>query len=51
MATDVAEVVGAALGLNLLFGIPLFPAGADLAALGRSRSSPSSSTAFAGWRR
>jgi len=24
MATDVAEVVGAALGLNLLFGIPLF---------------------------
>jgi len=24
---DVAEVVGAALGLNLLFGIPLFPAG------------------------
>ena len=28
MATDIAEVVGAALGLNLLFGIPLFPAGA-----------------------
>jgi manganese transport protein len=27
MATDVAEVVGAALGLNLLFGIPLFMAG------------------------
>ena len=27
MATDVAEVVGAALGLNLLFGIPLLPAG------------------------
>ncbi len=27
MATDVAEVVGAALGLYLLFGIPLFPAG------------------------
>ena len=26
-ACDVAEVVGAALGLNLLFGIPLFPAG------------------------
>jgi manganese transport protein len=26
MATDVAEVVGAALGLYLLFGIPLFPA-------------------------
>ena len=27
MATDIAEVVGAALGLNLLFGLPLFPAG------------------------
>ena len=27
MSTDVAEVVGAALGLNLIFGIPLFPAG------------------------
>jgi len=27
MATDLAEVIGAALGLNLLFGIPLFPAG------------------------
>jgi manganese transport protein len=26
MSTDIAEVVGAALGLNLLFGIPLFPA-------------------------
>jgi manganese transport protein len=26
MACDVAEVVGAALGLNLIFGIPLFPA-------------------------
>src|SRR6476469_6306507 len=27
MACSIAEVVGAALGLNLLFGIPLFPAG------------------------
>jgi manganese transport protein len=27
MATDLAEVVGAATGLNLLFGIPLAPAG------------------------
>ena len=27
MACDLAEVVGAALGLNLIFGIPLFPAG------------------------
>lgn len=26
MATDLAEVIGAALGMNLLFGIPLFPA-------------------------
>jgi Mn2+/Fe2+ NRAMP family transporter len=27
MATDVAEFVGAALGLNLLFGLALLPAG------------------------
>jgi manganese transport protein len=27
MACDIAEVVGAALGLHLIFGIPLFPAG------------------------
>ena len=27
MATDLAEFIGAALGLNLLFGIPLFMAG------------------------
>jgi manganese transport protein len=27
MATDVAELIGAALGLNLLFGVPLLPAG------------------------
>ncbi len=27
MATDLAEFVGAALGLNLVFGVPLFPAG------------------------
>jgi manganese transport protein len=27
MATDVAEFIGAALGLNLLFHVPLFPAG------------------------
>jgi manganese transport protein len=27
MATDLAEFVGAAIGLNLIFGIPLFPAG------------------------
>ena len=27
MATDIAEFMGAALGLNLLFGVPLLPAG------------------------
>ncbi len=27
MATDLAEIIGGALALNLLFGIPLFPAG------------------------
>jgi manganese transport protein len=27
MATDLAELVGAAIALNLLFGVPLFPAG------------------------
>ena len=26
MATDLAEFIGAAIGLNILFGIPLFPA-------------------------
>jgi manganese transport protein len=27
MATDLAEFVGAAVGINILFGVPLFPAG------------------------
>jgi manganese transport protein len=27
MATDIAEFIGAALGLNLIFGVPLLPAG------------------------
>ena len=27
MATDVAEFIGAALGRNLLFGVPMLPAG------------------------
>src|SRR5215831_10430377 len=27
MSTDIAELLGAALGLNLLFGVPLLPAG------------------------
>jgi manganese transport protein len=36
MATDIAEIVGAALGLNLLTGMPLFPAAvlAGIAAFG-----------------
>lgn len=33
MVTDVAEFMGAALGLNLLFGVPLFPAGIITAVL------------------
>ncbi len=33
MATDLAEFVGAALGLNLVFGVPLFPAGLITAAV------------------
>jgi len=33
MATDLAEFVGAALGLYLIFGIPLFPAGLITAAV------------------
>ena len=42
MSTDIAEVVGAALGLNLLFGIPLFPA-----ALISARLSPVAMPSFA----
>jgi manganese transport protein len=30
MAPNLAEFIGAALALNLLFGIPLFPAGCSL---------------------
>src|SRR5215471_15064444 len=33
MATDLAEFIGAALGLNLLFHVPLFPAGLITAAV------------------
>lgn len=33
IATDMAEFVGAAIGLNLLFGVPLFPAGLITAAV------------------
>jgi manganese transport protein len=33
MATDLAEFVGAAIGLNLVFGIPLFAAGLITAAV------------------
>ena len=46
MATDLAEVLGAALGLSLLFGIPLGRGGADRRLRARSRSSPSSATGF-----
>ena len=46
MACDIAEVVGAALGLNLLFGIPLFPAGL-IAGAGAFASSPCSRGASA----
>ena len=46
-ACDVAEVVGAALGLNLLFGIPLFPAGL-LAGAGRLRDPRRSSRGASG---
>ena len=48
-ACDIAEVVGAALGLNLLFGIPLFPPGC-WPAPGRSRSSRCSRRVSAGSR-
>ena len=40
MATDLAEVVGGAIALNLLFGLPLFTGGSSP---GRSRSSCSRS--------
>jgi manganese transport protein len=33
MSTDIAEFLGAALGLNLLFGVPLLPAGLMAAAI------------------
>ncbi len=33
IATDLAEFVGAAVGINLLFGVPLFPAGLITAAV------------------
>ena len=49
MATDLAEFIGAAIGLNILFGIPLFPA-ALITALPRSRSSRSRRAASGGSR-
>lgn len=33
MSTDIAELLGAAIGLNLLFGVPLLPAGLMAAAI------------------
>ena len=50
MATDLAEFLGAALGFQLLFGLPLWM-GAVLAAWRRSRSSPSKGSASGRWRR
>ena len=50
MATDLAEVLGAALGLNLLFGMPLFPPGCWPARV-PSGSWPFSATGFAGSKR
>ena len=38
MATDLAEFVGAAIGLNLLFGVPLFPAGLITAVVAFARA-------------
>jgi hypothetical protein len=40
MATDLAEFIGAALALNLLFGIPLFPAGRVAVARRRTAETP-----------
>ena len=52
MATDLAEFVGAAIGLNLLFGVPLFPAGADHRGRGVRRSWrwSSAATGASSWR-
>ena len=50
MATDLAEFVGAAIALNLLFGVPLFASGV-ITASWPSGSSPSSATATAASRR
>ena len=50
MATDLAEVLGAALGINLLFGIDLLPAGL-IAAAGAFGILALQRSAFAGSRR
>ena len=50
MATDLAEFIGAALGLHLLFGIPLFAAGAASRGRSRSGSSRCRRAASAAWR-
>jgi manganese transport protein len=46
MATDIAEFLGAALGLNLLFGVPLLPAGSRL----RCSSSRAAASGALSWR-
>ena len=51
MATDLAEFLGAALGLKLLFGVPLFLAGVLTGIASGSRSSRCRRTASGGSRR
>ena len=52
MATDLAEFVGAAIGLNLLFGVPLFPAGLITAvvAFGDPGAGAARATGASSWR-
>ena len=52
MATDLAEFVGAALGLNLLFGVPLLTAGlmTGVIAFADPRSADAAATAASSWR-
>ena len=51
MATDLAEFVGAAIALNLLFGVPLFAAGLITAvvAFGDPRAAERAATGASSW--
>ena len=51
MATDLAEFLGAALGFNLLFGMPLFWAAVLTGVVDVPHPGVWSATAFARWRR